>query len=158
MTVVGVHVRVLLVVEIVEDARGCPQLRVLAVFARVHHHRGLDAEHVLAQRLRFRPLAEEAPGLVTIDFAHAFDPTCRDAGRPHEAAEPRLRTTPTIRRASSAPSRLRCGWGGGCCAHSSRGCRTGRPWRSRAAANGSTSPRALPRATRGARRRPWDVA
>ena len=52
-----------LVVEVVQQARDAPQLLVLAEAAGVGAHRGLDGQHVLAQRRRFRPLAEEGPGL-----------------------------------------------------------------------------------------------
>src|SRR5256885_7642950 len=62
--VAGVEVRIALVVEIVEDAGGGPQFLVLAPLARVGDHRRLHAEHVLAQRVRLRPRAEQRPGLV----------------------------------------------------------------------------------------------
>jgi hypothetical protein len=63
----GLQVGVLLVVEVVEDAGGRPQLLVLAALARVGDHAGLDSEHVLSQRVGLGPGAEELPGLVAGD-------------------------------------------------------------------------------------------
>src|SRR3954452_20165389 len=102
MAVVSVHVRMLLIVEVVQDPGRGPELLVASVVGRVGDHAGLDAEDVLAQRLGLRPLAEEAPGLVPIDFAHGPDPNERGAGRPREAAVPHGRRRLTTAGASSA--------------------------------------------------------
>ena len=69
--VAGLEVGVALVVEVVEDPGGGPQLLVLAALARVGAHRGLDAQHVLAQRVGLGPLAEQLPGLVAGRAARA---------------------------------------------------------------------------------------
>ena len=68
--VAGLEIGVLLVVEVVEDAGGRPQLLVLAVAAGVGAHRRLHAQHVLAQRVALGPLAEQLPGLVARRCRH----------------------------------------------------------------------------------------
>jgi len=48
-----------LVVEIVQQADEPPRLRIFAELGGVGPHRGLDREHVLAQRWRLRVLLHE---------------------------------------------------------------------------------------------------
>src|SRR5215210_939803 len=59
-------VGVLLVVHVVQQTRDPPLLLVFAELAGVGPHGGLDGEHVLAQRVTLRPLAEQPPGFLTI--------------------------------------------------------------------------------------------
>ena len=68
--VAGLQVRVLLVVEVVEDAGRRPELLVLAVAPGVGDHRRFDPEHVPPQRLGLGPLAEELPGFVAARRGH----------------------------------------------------------------------------------------
>ena len=63
--VAGVKIRIALVVEVVEHPDHAPALGVLAELLRVGAHARLDGEHVAAQALGRRPLAEQRPGLVT---------------------------------------------------------------------------------------------
>ena len=61
----GVEVGIALVVEVVDQAGDRPALLVLAEAPGVGAHGGLDAQQVLAERVRFDPLADEIPGLFT---------------------------------------------------------------------------------------------
>ena len=63
VAVLGVHVGVALVVEVVEHAHEAPFLLVAVEAGRVGAHRGLDRQDVLAQGRRFGPLAEKGPCL-----------------------------------------------------------------------------------------------
>ena len=64
----GVEVGVALVVEVVQQAGGRPQLLVFAPLARVGDHAGLDPQEVLAQRVALHPLGDQVPGF----FARRF--------------------------------------------------------------------------------------
>ena len=59
----GVHVRVALVVEVVQHPDEAPFLLVAAEAGGVRAHRRLDREHVLAQGGGLGPLAEKGPGV-----------------------------------------------------------------------------------------------
>ena len=61
----GVKIRIALVVEVVEHSHEPPALLILAELSRVRAHAGLDGEHVAAQALRRRPIAEQRPGFIT---------------------------------------------------------------------------------------------
>ena len=100
----GAEVGVALVVEVVEQPGDGAQLLVLAALARVGAHRGLHAEHVLAQRLGLGPLARRAPRPRRVREATR----CRVSGRRPEPAlqmpfdtlgrrfEPGIRTDPRM--------------------------------------------------------------
>ena len=60
----GLEVRVALVVEVVHQAGDAPRLLVGFEPPRIRADGGLDGQHVLAQRVRFGPLAHQLPGLV----------------------------------------------------------------------------------------------
>ncbi len=59
--------RMALVVEVVEERDGAPQLLVLAAQARVVPDRGLDRERVPEQRLARRVARERLPGPLACD-------------------------------------------------------------------------------------------
>src|SRR5262249_46130732 len=56
-------IRVALIVEVVEQPCQPPELRIAAEPRGVSAHRGLDREHVSAQRVGLGPLTKEVPGL-----------------------------------------------------------------------------------------------
>jgi hypothetical protein len=56
------HVRIALVVEVVQEARLAPQLLVLAAVSCLVAHRRLDSEAVPSQRLRLDPRGQQVPG------------------------------------------------------------------------------------------------
>ena len=58
------EIRIALVVKIVHQSGQSPQLDIPVKPGRVGPHRGLDGEHVAAQRVGFRPLAKEGPGVL----------------------------------------------------------------------------------------------
>ncbi len=57
------EIRIALVVEVVEQAGQPPELDVAVEPRGVGAHRGLDGQHVPAQRIRLSPFAKEVPGL-----------------------------------------------------------------------------------------------
>ena len=57
------EIRIALVVEVVQQSGQPPQLDVAVEPGRVCAHRGLDGQHVAAQRIRRCPFAKKVPGL-----------------------------------------------------------------------------------------------
>src|SRR2546422_328097 len=57
-----------LVVEVVQQADETPRLGILAEFGGISPHRGLDREHVLAQRGRLRVLVHEGQGVGSVHW------------------------------------------------------------------------------------------
>ena len=60
----GLHVGMALVVHVVQEPDGAPQLRVLAETLGIGAHRGLHGQAMAAQRLRLDPFTEKVPRLV----------------------------------------------------------------------------------------------
>ena len=54
------------VIKVVQQAHEAPRLGVFAELGGVGAHRGLDRQHVLAQRRRLRVLLHQGQGFVTI--------------------------------------------------------------------------------------------
>ena len=64
VAVVGVHVRMALVIHVVQEPDDAPDLLVGAVPAGVGAHRGLDRLAMAAQWFGLHPVAQQGPGVV----------------------------------------------------------------------------------------------